>query len=578
MMHPTKLVMLFAIAASVAWAAAVSAGVMGTGPNSTLIPSTGQPLSIAITSPLDYSPMLMPPASMEVTGVCVVGEIPAGSFNVLYVIDVSGSTDASYMTGPAHSIAYVDANGNGLGSFAAPDPGDDFNGDGEAGETLDGEISGVLALNASLPEDPDVRVGIVAFASKASATDVDPATPNSGRVRQVFTAPPLTDRNVNSVPDIEEVLRSLRSEDAAGGSVELFTRVRRSALRNNTNFSAALATVNDTLAEFPADGRTVVFYLSDGRSNLGGRCFTGACEDELDTAVAAGTIIHTVGVGLASDPEDLEFVADRTGGTFVQVDDPGELSTVLPGLTPAGVDRVDVDGTTMPLDVLGTFSTVVECPVPGSFTITATCFADDVDVTQTAADLTLECQALIEICDDFIDNDGDGLIDCLDPDCPCAAIGKDPGVIRLRPRDPGHDYLAVHGSIPLCDGTALTTEPLGVLLTNANGVVYMVELPAGLLTQVGTFRYRYRNPAARREHWGVERLDVRYFARRGIYTFRFKAYGDLAPMATEAMMALQLKVGSEMFLNVSEWQRRSHGWRLMLPPRAAPPIGCMPLN
>jgi hypothetical protein len=464
MLRSTAVVRAFvAAAAGVTWAAAVHAGVLGTGPNSTSIPSTGQSLSIAITSPVDYSPLLMPPASMEVDGVCAVGNMPGEAFNVLYVVDVSGSTDRDHMIDPAQNVAYVDADGDKVGSFIAPDPGDDLNADGEAGEILDGELSGVIALNASIASTPDVRVGVVVFASDASATDVDPAIPNSGRVRQVFTAPPLADRNANGVADIEEVLRSLRSEHRAGGSVGVFTRVRRSTLGTNTNFSAALATINETLARFPAGGRGVVYYLSDGRSNVGGRCFTGACDDELDAAVAGGTIINTVGVGLSSDPEDLEFVADRTGGTFVKVDDPSDLATVLPGLLPAGIDRVEIDGTVMPLDPLGTFSTVVECPAPGSFTVTATCFADDPDATAIAADLTLECVALPEVCDDFVDNDGDGLIDCLDPDCPCAPIGKDPGFIRFRPADPGHDYVSIHGSIPLCDATALTTEPLMAL-------------------------------------------------------------------------------------------------------------------
>ena len=576
MLRFTKLLTSLVAAAVVSWPAAAPAGDSGPGPNSTSIPSTGQSLTIAITSPANFTPLLLAPASQEVTGTCVIGATPPAAFNVLYVVDVSGSTDADYMTDPANAIPYVDADGDGLGSFAAPDPGDDFNGDGEAGETLDGEIAGILALNASLADGADVRVGLVAFASGASPTDVDPATPNSGAVRQVFTSPALADRDANGTPDVEEVLRSLRSEHPLGSSVGEFTRVRRSVLGNNTSFSAALAAANDILAQLPDDGQRRVFFLSDGRSNVGGRCFDGACEAALDAAVAAGTVIDTVGVGLGSDPEDLAYVAARTGGTFVQVDDPSKLATILPGLHPAGIDRVEVDGVEVPVDPLGTFSTIVECADPGPFTIAATCFADDPDATHTSADLTLVCVEALQPCDGFTDDDGDGLIGCLDPDCACAGIGKDPGQIRFRPGDPGHDYLSVHGSIALCDGAALTTEPFGLLLTNAHGVIYEAELAAGLLTQTGAHRWRYRSREARREHWGIERIDVRSHPRRGIHTFRFRAYGDLAPLATEALMAVQLKVGAEMFMNHSAWQRRARGWKLVLPAEAEPPTACPP--
>ena len=575
MTRTTRILMPFAAVAALALAAAVPAGLRGTGPNSTSIPTTGQSLTIQITDPVNYSPLLMPPASMDVTGVCAIGEMPPGSFNVLYVVDVSGSTDADYMLDPANAMSYVDADCDGFGSFAVPDLGDDMNGDREPGETLDGEISGVLALNASLAEVPDVRVGVVAFASGALAADVDPARPNSGRIRQVFTTP-LADRDFNGVVDVEEVLRSLRSEHARGGSIGEFTRVRQSVLGNNTGFPAALAVVNDTMALFPADGRRVVFYLSDGYSNVGGRCIDGACEAALDATVSAGMIVNTVGVGLASDPEDLAYVAARTGGTFVQVDDPSELSTVLPGLNPAGIDHVEIDGAVMPVDPLGTFTTVVECTEPGTMIVTATCVADDPDATRTSADVTLECMELPEVCDDFVDNDGDGLIDCLDPDCPCPGIGKDPSVIRFYKCKPGRDYVSIHGSIPLCDGDALTTEPLGLLLTNVHGVVYKAELAPGLLKRVGTHRWLYYDRNAARAHAGVELLEVRYYPHEGIYTFAFKAYGDLAPVATEALMAIQLKVGSEMFVLESVWKRRSYGWKLELPKGSTPPAPCVP--
>src|SRR5205085_631968 len=76
----------------------------------------------------------------------------------------------------------------------------------------------------------------------------------------------------------------------------------------------------------------------------------------------------------------------------------------------------------------------------------------------------------LEICLDLIDNDGDGQVDCLDPDCDCLPIGRDPGAIRFGHPGAG-DLFAVHGSLK--PGSALdpTTDAISFLLTNANGEV-----------------------------------------------------------------------------------------------------------
>jgi hypothetical protein len=146
------------------------AGVFGPGPNSTTIPETGQTLTCGITSPSDGSTVPMPPGTVQVAGGAVVGDVATQQINVIYVLDVSGSTDGNFS---------VDADGNGTvengDHFGAG--GDNFNalsGDTESGEILDGEISGVLALHASIGNPSNVAVGVVAFATSAANADVGP--------------------------------------------------------------------------------------------------------------------------------------------------------------------------------------------------------------------------------------------------------------------------------------------------------------------------------------------------------------------------------------------------------------------
>ena len=383
-MKPSRL--LQAIALALVSATVVLAGVFGPGPNSTTISSTGQQLSIRITAPSDNSLVPIPPGTVQVQGNCAIGTVAGQTINVLYVVDVSGSTDLDFML--QNGEPRVDANGNGT----AGDAGDDFNADGERGDVLDGEVAGVLALHASIGNPSNVNVGVVAFATDASAADVDPATPNTIPITQFFTTPPQADRNGTGGPDISEVLRSLDSDftNPSGGQIKKFTAVSRSILGSGTRFPQALAAANAALTHFPA-GSNIIFFLSDGESNAGSRCFQGACTSQLSTAATAHTRINTIGVGADADPVDLQYIANQTGGTYTQVTNPSQLATILPFITPAGLHHATVNGTTVALDSLGNFTTSLACTDLNPFTVTARCFASDPASTNVAADVTLRC-------------------------------------------------------------------------------------------------------------------------------------------------------------------------------------------
>ncbi len=213
----------------------------------------------------------------------------------------------------------------------------------------------------------------------------------------MYTNPPQADLNALLGADVPEVLRSLDSNfnSPAGGLIGKFTVVPRSTLGSGTAFPPALAAMNNALDLFPP-GKNIVFFLSDGESNAGFRCIDIAqpCDADLDEAVAECTTVNTIGVGAEADPVDLTFISDTTGGTYTQVTDPSDLSTLLPLITPAGLDRVEVNGMQEPLDALGNFSKTVACPGPGPLTVTATCFADDGPGTSVSADITVSCVLL----------------------------------------------------------------------------------------------------------------------------------------------------------------------------------------
>src|SRR5579883_433601 len=166
-----------------------------------------------------------------------------------------------------------------------------------------------------------------------------------------------------------------------------------------------------------------------------------------------------------------------------------------------------------------------------------------------------------EICNDLLDNDGDGLVDCEDPDCgPCPPIQRDPAAIVLRPGRT--DLLKIQGGITPSAPLDPASVPTGLLMTNANGVIYRVVLPAGALQPIGHGHFRYTNKLAPRSPTGgLYKIDM--FLRDGIWHLKIAAYADLSA-ATLPTMAAQFLAGEQVYLNKSEWRRRANGWHLAL--------------
>jgi hypothetical protein len=193
----------------------------------------------------------------------------------------------------------------------------------------------------------------------------------------------------------------------------------------------------------------------------------------------------------------------------------------------------------------------------------------------TATALTADCTVDVrvpgaEICANCLDDDVDGLIDCEDPDCqPCPTIEPVPGRARIRFATGrfevgGHDQLVLHKAV--IPGVLIDppNEDVGVVLTNALGLVFRDRLAAGRITQKGRFRFDYRNLAARRMRRGIARLTIQERPSRGHFRLTLEAYGDLRA-ATEPEMTLQIKIGDDVFVKTAAWARSRTGWTLRVP-------------
>ena len=263
------------------------------------------------------------PTAGTVTLTGKVGAAAGGVVSVLYVIDASGSTGD-----PQGS----DCSGNGVAGAE-----DNFNGDASIGDVLDCEISGVLALNKSLPAT-GVQVGLVGLAGTAAAADLDPAG------SAAFVPPDFTGGDPR--PRIESVARS----------VEMFRigLYDPRDLEGGTNFDAAIQVALATLANAPA-GPKWIMLLSDGDAPV--------ADAVLEQLRQSQVRLRSFGVssGATCDRSaSLYKLATATGETCEVVQDPATLAAALTGAQPEEVNGVTVtiNGVSVAgdLDALGGWS------------------------------------------------------------------------------------------------------------------------------------------------------------------------------------------------------------------------------
>jgi len=166
----------------------------------------------------------------------------------------------------------------------------------------------------------------------------------------------------------------------------------------------------------------------------------------------------------------------------------------------------------------------------------------------------------------MIDNDCDGLVDCMDPDCdgvpPCPIAKKDPTLIRFG--HGGLDLLVGHATLDMAP-VDIAAVPVGVLLSNPQGVIYQGVLAPGALTPSprGTI-FRFSNRDAR-STGGFANLKIKQHRDGSGYAFSFASYANLSA-ATDPMMRLQIYIGNAAaarpFITTGlPWTQTATGWR-----------------
>lgn len=218
----------------------------------------------------------------KISGFLSRQEITSEEVDVMFAIDVSGSTSSAF---------------NGQVDVG------DRNGDGYSNTVLDAEIASFEALHASIVNDanlPNAQITIAPFNGSVSLS-------------QTFSA--NEDTNNNGIADVVEYVRALESN----GGTDFYETLQAAVSHFGSSDS----------------GQKVLYFLSDGEDGSYGDL---ASQSEL--LLDDDVLIQSFGVGSDASEEDLDVVDDTLlNGTTTIVLDPSLLSDEL--LDP-GIDASDI--------------------------------------------------------------------------------------------------------------------------------------------------------------------------------------------------------------------------------------------
>jgi hypothetical protein len=278
----------------------------------------GTSISVDVTAPPDGATVNGP--NVPVTGTASVGQgQPVANTGLVYSIDGSGST--------------VSAAGGDCGVDQNP-------GDPEAAqdEIIDCEIAAVITLNDEVLGLGTVgQVGMQLWAGAAVTADASVAASDDALIA------PDTDANSNTVPDVDEVLHSIRIAGLVGEDSGFwqFPPPKTTPDIFGTDFADAAAAACSLAASMSTPTKQVVF-VSDGEANAGA--------DVTTVLPCGGVVFNTFAVGPASscagDPlglGSLQEIATLTGGSCFEVDDPTNLpGEIVPAIVQSQLTEVAV--------------------------------------------------------------------------------------------------------------------------------------------------------------------------------------------------------------------------------------------
>ncbi|MFN2426440.1 MAG: hypothetical protein ABR587_08345 [Candidatus Binatia bacterium] len=190
-----------------------------------------------------------------------------------------------------------------------------------------------------------------------------------------------------------------------------------------------------------------------------------------------------------------------------------------------------------------------------------------------------------EDCNNGVDDDGDGAVDCRDTGCkpnargpvcdenceldqPCVVFIRDPARILFNSRG-GPDEIYIHGRIPMSGEFRDVGRSMSFELSNPFGAIYRTSLgPGDMRGAVGGRYFRFRDKSAEflgdasnRVGLSLVKLRTRRFSGVPHMVFTIRGYGDFSA-ANHYLMTTKLSAGAEVGYLTVEWTATPRGWLL----------------
>lgn len=313
-------------------AAALALWLCATAPPAAAQPAAGaSPVRILLQAPRPGEVVRNEVHQAPLRGMAIVsGERPV-DFDILLVIDLSGST---------RSASGIDVDGDGEvginpqrellppgvypSGLTSTDPGDSI---------LAAEIRAADALVATLPRGGRIRVGVISFCG-----EMDPETGRRARYDQqdAWVEVPLT----SDFDAVRARLPEILARGAFGG----------------TNFAAGLSLAITELAGLSGarsrprpDAHKLVLFLTDGTPTFPVGLGSDSDPGDVQAALAAARLARRAGIAVntyalgpnaLTNPFAATEMARLTGGTFLGVQNPGDIVSFLQAATFADVEDV----------------------------------------------------------------------------------------------------------------------------------------------------------------------------------------------------------------------------------------------
>jgi hypothetical protein len=168
--------------------------------------------------------------------------------------------------------------------------------------------------------------------------------------------------------------------------------------------------------------------------------------------------------------------------------------------------------------------------------------------------------ACTEVCGNCRDDNGDGLIDLFDPDCPASSLVLERGVLAFVP-DSSEDRITLEGNFT---STASSINPPAegatINITDADGPIACFILPPGegwKATNGPTWIFK--------DTRGEEMIKMTFNAKKRVFTVRVKIKTAELADPDAGSISTSIVIGGDGLLNSQPWGWTANGRKLVTP-------------